>query len=318
MNKKLNDFLQSHQDFLRKCSRYNFGIFSSNDERQEENEESVIEAKIQNEQINFELDDEEHLETATNYAFEILLDENSNDKDTIQALSLLIDIICKLRRNTNSFLREEIITSIIDLLYHSNEEIVILTLKLINVLTQGSRDPIKLLIKNNLLSVLMELIDQSINNEQENFSILHLVIYISSNIASLSSKKVHLLIEFGFHNLISIGINRGNINSQLAVAFLISNIMIKGYKDDIENTINLLAIDHLFQFLDEDYEPHFFHCILDGMLNCLQNNICIEKVLFENILRNEKYFNIILKLLTNEDEYNSEIAQSIICKIKEE
>lgn len=324
MHKKYRDFMKKYQNYLRSCNRHGIEIdFFNNDDSNQIKKENlpsidiVSETKIENE-IQQEItgcNNDFQLESAINYAFEKIVDENSNDQITIESLSLLHDVVYSLRRNTNVFCRIDVITSLIDLLYHPNLDIIMATLKLINVLTQGSRDPINLLIDNDLLLVLPDLIGE-VSNQQEDDSIFHFIFLISANIAALSSKKVNLLVNLGYSNFLFQNINEKNINIQLAAAFLASNIMTKGLNDDIEKAINLSIIDHLFQFLNEDYEPHLFHCILDGIKNCLQNNVEIENILIEDIIKNEQYLEILYKLLSNDDEYTANLAQNIISIIE--
>lgn len=326
MNKDLRKFFSNYQNFLRQCSRFgNVIVFSfddnfiQNDENEivNENDRELNVINEANQNIYEEIDYEKELESAKNFAFEVILDENSNDQMTIQALSLLYDIVSDLRRDTNIFYRDDICFSIIDLLYHQNLVIVVSTLKLILLLTQGSRNPVKLLIKNDLLSALIILFNQ-MPDYLEDDTIFHFILLISSNIAYLSSKKVHYLIQLDYSQLLYKAIEEGSINIQIAAAYLSSNIMTKGSKSDIEETINLLVVNHLFEFLDEDYEPCLFHCILDGIDNCLQNDFSIEDTSFKQILQNEQYLTVLYSLLTKSDEDTLEQAQHIISLIEDE
>lgn len=291
----------------------------TNDNNEANNEKIVFNKNesLDNSRKEIKLNDESMIENAKNFAFGVIMDENSNDEITNQALLLLYDVVCCLRRNTNVFYDEDIVVSIIDLLYHSNTEIIINTLKLIFALSQGSRKPMNLFIKNELLLALLELFNLQLNKEEYE-SVLYNVIMIASNIAFLSSKKVHYLIQLGYSNLIIKAINEGNFKMRIAASFFISNIMTKGIIYDIQNSINTSMINHLFELLDEEFDLRLFHCILDGILICLQNQISIENVPLQNILKNDHYYNVLCALSTNEDEYTAETSQAIISLIEEQ
>ena len=305
MKNNLIDLFKYNQKLIRQDKRFNF--------KTDFNENTALDER------EFSLD-ENNMENVKKIIIDIFVNNdltffqnNENDIEIINILSILYNILTIDPRNTNFLNNTSLVQRLIDLLYRNNLEIVKLVLDIILKIAQGSRNTIETLLENHILEEIFFLIQ----NYHEFFST---ILSILSCIVSLGSHEVSLIIEQGFieylKNYCCNNIDGVDINSTLSIATLFSNIMFKGSPEDIQLAIDDTIIHLLFSFLDEDYPSILYHNILDGILNCLENSIKVNGEDLQHILLNEEYFFIIQKLMLSKNERTSEISTLIFEKIK--
>ncbi|OHS94187.1 hypothetical protein TRFO_11245 [Tritrichomonas foetus] len=298
----LKELLKKHQQLLRTNDRLT--LFFQDEKN---NSFSNSDQKFPTVELNDNI-----LNYAQEHVFKILLNnEEPEEEIIIHSLSLLIDIIIYHGRNTLFMNSNDIIYRLIELLYHNNVQIVNLTLNAIFHLSQGSRNPIDLLIENDLLSILYSILEMT----DEFGQIFHQkILSIISCIAFLGEEESHTIIEKEFVTWICNFFDFLDINGQISSAFVISNLLMKANVNDFGKIINPKTFSILSQFLDEDYEPRFHRCILDGLLNCV-STLSIENSQFCELFLDQFFLNSIKSLTSSSDERTSVLSQQFLKEI---